>query len=95
MSEDKGIKLQKKSFKNNAIITPKDAIEKLEIIMKLQSMGYVGEYAKWKNNVNGSHIVVSVGLWHCTDNDDYKNNNDFIYCGSDTTKFLEIALEKK
>lgn len=82
-------------FKNNAVVTPKDNTEKLETILELQKIGYKGEYMNWQNNIGGCNIVVSVGLWHCTDSDAYKNDKTFIDCGSDITKFLEVASQKK
>lgn len=82
-------------FKNNAVVTPKDETEKLETILELQNMGYNGEYMNWQNNIGGCNIVVSVGLWHCTDSDAYKNNKTFIDCGSDIAKFLEVSLQKR
>ena len=82
------------NFKFNAVVTPKDEMEKLSIIFELQKLGYDAEYMNWRNNINGRNIVVRVGLWHCTDSDSYKSSNDFINCESDIDKFLDIASQK-
>ena len=61
---------------------------------ELQKLGYNAEYMNWRNNIGGRNIVISVGLWHCTDSDSYKSSNDFIDCENDIEKFLEVASQK-
>ena len=67
-----------RNFKFNAVVTPKD---------ELQKLGYNAEYMNWRNNIGGRNIVISVGLWHCTDSNSYKSSNDI-------EKFLEVASQK-
>lgn len=82
------------NFKFNAVVTPKDETKKLSTILELQNLGYNAEYMNWRNNIGGRNIVISAGLWHCTDSDSYKSSNDFIDCENDIEKFLEVASQK-
>ena len=82
------------NFKFKAVVTPKDEMEKLSAILELQKLGYNAEYMNWRNNIGGRNIVISVGLWYCTDSDSYKSSNDFIDCENDIEKFLDVASQK-
>jgi hypothetical protein len=59
-----------------------------ELAINVMKLGYEPEYMLWRNNIEGSNLVLEYQHWHYTDSD---NKPHCIDCGENEELFLAIA----
>lgn len=66
----------------------KSGKDNFPLIVQISRLGYEPMYKLYRNNIEGSNIVLENQTWHCTDSD---NKPWCIDCGDNEEMFLALA----